>query len=483
MIARRGMTPWAILAAAGALGGCAVGPRLVTPHAPPAAAAPFRGADRADMIAPAPPPALWWRLYRDPVLDALVTEALTHNEDLKVAAANLAYAQALLEEAQAGRFPSTVLTAGGPTYGKSSLQNLEGAAAATGYSAGLTASYQVDLFGRIQRGIQASRANAEAAQGAEDVVRVTVAAQTAGAYADICAYGEQVDVARRSLALVQESYDLTVAQRDAGALSDFDVARQATLLAQAKAAIAPLEGQKRVAQFTLAALVGRTPGQLPAEATACHVPPALTAPLPAGDGAALLRRRPDLRQAERQVVAATARIGVAAADLYPTITVGGAVNNAASSVPGLGRSAGATYSVGPLLSWSFPNILTARARVKEAGAQASGALASFDGVVLQALSETEKALATYVAERDRRVALMEARTGADEALRLADIQFRSGAASQLDLILAETTAVSAAQAVAQSDQAVIQDQIGVFQALGGGWEGAAPVLTPAIPKR
>ncbi|MDB5483090.1 MAG: transporter [Caulobacteraceae bacterium] len=468
------------------LAGCAVGPRFVPPSTPPSAQGPFVSAGQPELAAQAPMPPLWWRLYDDTVLDSLVQQALTRNQDLKVAAANLAYAQALLEEARAGRFPSTDLTAGGPIYrkgftsGGGSLQAL-GGAASTAYSAGLTASYQVDLFGRIRRGIQAARANAEATQAAEDVVRVTVAGGTASAYAAICGLGEQIDVARRSLDLVQQTYDLTVTERDAGALSDFDLAREGVILAQAKAAIPPLEGQRRAALFTLAALIGRTPAQVPAEAATCRAPPRITQALPVGDGAALLKRRPDVREAERLLAAATFRIGVATADLYPTISIGGAVSNVATTVGGLGNTAAASYSIGPLLNWSFPNILVARARVHEAGAQASGALAFFDGVVLQALGDTEKALSTYGAELDHHVALADARRNADEALRLADVQFKAGAASFLDLITAEQTAVAADQAVAQSDQTISADQVAVFQALGGGWEGAPAVAAPRIP--
>ncbi len=462
------------------LGGCAVGPRFVPPSTPPSSQGKFVSADRPE-LAPAPLPPLWWRLYNDQVLDSLVQQALTYNEDLKVAAANLTYAQALLEEARAGKFPTTDLTAAGPGYGRSGLQVLANQAADTVYSAGFTASYQVDIFGRIRRGIQAARANGDAAQAAEDVVRVTVAAETASAYADICGFGEQLDVARRSVDLVQQAYDLTVTERDAGALSDFDLARQGVILAQAKAIIPPLEGQRRAALFTLAALIGRTPAQVPPQAAACRTPPRISQPLPVGDGAALLKRRPDVREAERNLAAETFRIGVAAADFYPTISIGGAVSNSGATVGGLGKTNGATYSVGPLLDWSFPNILVARAHVHEAGAQASGALASFDGVVLQALGDTEKALSAYGSELDHHVALAAAKKNADEALRLADVQFKAGAASFLDLITAEQTAVAADQAVAQSDQTISDDQVAVFQALGGGWEGAPAVAAPRIP--
>jgi NodT family efflux transporter outer membrane factor (OMF) lipoprotein len=476
--ARRAATP----ALALLLAGCAVGPRYVAPATPPSARGRFLSADKPDETAATAPPSRWWRLYQDPVLDSLVGEALTHNQDLRVAAANLALAQGLLQEARAGRFPTTNLTEGGPGFGRDDFPATLNAVASTTYTAGFTASYQVDLFGRIRRGIEAARANAQVLQAAEDAARVTVAAQTASAYANICGFGEQLDVAHKSVALVQQTYDLTLAQRDAGALSDFDVAREGVVLAQAKAAVPPLEGQRRAALFTLAVLIGKTPAQVPGDAAACRTPPRLTQPLPVGDGATLLRRRPDVRQAERQLAAATARIGVATADLYPTISLGGAIASGASTFGGLGSIANASYNIGPMANWTFPNILVARARVKQAGAQASGALASFDGTVLQALSDTETALSTYTTEIDHRLSLAEAGKTADDALRLADIQFQAGAASFLDLITAEQTAVAADQALAQSDQTLSSDQVAVFQALGGGWEDAPAVAAPKIPK-
>jgi NodT family efflux transporter outer membrane factor (OMF) lipoprotein len=463
------------------LAGCALGPRYVPPAPPPSAQGPFISAVERREVEVAPLPPRWWRLYQDPVLDALVGEALTHNDDLKVAAANLTLAQALVAEARAGRFPTTTLTDGGPGYGKDVFPTGTDAAPSTTYTASFTASYQVDLFGRIKRGIEAARANAEALRAAEDVARVTVAAETAGAYANICGFGEQLDVAHKSVDLVQQTYNLTVAERDAGALSDFDVAREGVILAQAKATVAALVGQRRAAIFTLDVLIGRTPARTPAEAVACRTPPKLARPLPVGDGTALLRRRPDVRQAERQLASFTAKVGVAAADLYPTISLGGAIATGANTFGGLGSISNASYNIGPMLNWTFPNILVARAHVREAGAQASGALASFDGTVLQALGDTETALSTYTTELDHHVSLAEAKRAADEALRLADVQFQAGAASFLDLITAEQTAVAADQAVAQSDQTISSDQVAVFQALGGGWEDAPPVTSPKIP--
>lgn len=475
----------ALLAFGGlALAGCAVGPNYGAPATPAPATGPFVSTAPSSSISQALPTD-WWRLYDDPILDRLVREALAENDDLKVAAANLSNAEALVTEARAGLFPSTQASAGA-TYGRSAtsedLAALTHSKAQAGwlYSTGFTAAYQVDLFGQVRRTIEAARANAQAQQAAEDAVRVTVAAETAAAYANVCGYAEQVTVARRSLRVVQDSYDITLRQRDAGALSDFDVQRQATLLEQARAAVPTLEGQRRAALFELTALLGRTPAEAPADAAACRTPPRLNQPLPVGDGAALLKRRPDVRQADRQLASATAKIGVAVANLYPSVNLGGAINAGAATPGTLFNYNSVSYSLGPLITWNFPNTLVALARIRQARAVASGSLASFDSTVVQALKETEQALTTYAAELERHSALAAAREHAEAAFRLARIQYEAGTASYLDLLTAETTLVIAEQAVAGSDQLISTDQVAVFQALGGGWEDAPKVVPPKV---
>jgi NodT family efflux transporter outer membrane factor (OMF) lipoprotein len=483
MSARHPIPGWISLAAAGlSLAGCAVGPNYKPPMTPPTAAGPFVSTAPSSAATQAVPTD-WWRLYNDPVLDRLVREALVENDDLKVAAANLANAQAMVSEARAGLFPSTDLSAGA-NYGKSSStsSSTSGNRAQPGwfYSTGFTAAYQIDLFGQIRRSIEAAKANAEAQEAAENAVRVTVAAETAAAYANVCGFAEQAAVARHSLQVVQENYDITVRQRDAGALSDFDVARQATLLEQARAAIPTFDGQRRAALFELTALLGKTPAEAPADAAACQTPPTLRQPLPVGDGAALLKRRPDVREADRQLASATAKIGVAVASLYPSVSLGGAINAGATTPGQLFHNSSISYSVGPLISWTFPNTLVALAQIREARATASGTLASFDSTVVQALKETEQALTTYAAELDRHAALSAARDRANEALRLANVQYQAGTASFLDLLTTETTVVVADQQLAASDQALSSDQVAVFQALGGGWQDAPAVVAPKV---
>jgi NodT family efflux transporter outer membrane factor (OMF) lipoprotein len=470
-----------LLVAGLALVACAVGPNYVPPQTSPTGAGAFVSA-MPEATANAPLPATWWRLYDDPVLDRLVGEALTENQDLKVAVANLAYAQAVLGEARAGLLPATNLAAGA-SYGRSASASANAVASprnAWSYDAGFNAAYQVDLFGRVRRTIEAAHASADQVQAAADAVRVTVAAQTAGAYANLCGYAEQTDVARRSLSLAQQTYDIILRQRDLGAASDFDLARAATALEQSRAAVPTLEGQRRVALFELAALLGKTPAEAPADAAACHVPPHISRPLPVGDGAALLRRRPDVRETERLMAADTARIGVAAADLYPAVSLGGAVASAANSLGGLSSPAAVTVNVGPMVSWSFPNIAVAMARVREARATTSGAIAGYHSTVLTALKETEQALSGCASEIERHKALGAARDHARVAFGLAEAQYNAGSISFLDRLTAQGVLLGAEQALAASDQALSADQVAVFQALGGGWEDAPAVVPPKV---
>jgi outer membrane protein TolC len=269
--------------------------------------------------------------------------------------------------------------------------------------------------------------------------------------------------------VISHEADITVKRHEAGANSDYDVARAQALVAQVRATIPGLEGQRRAALFELTAVLGRTPSQAPNDLTTCMGPPHLVALIPVGDGSELIKRRPDVRQADRRLAAATAKIGVATADLYPTIHLVGLYGGAAVQLSQLNTNEGRTWGVGPSISWTFPNMATPRARVRQAKAEQAAALASFDGVVLTALKETEQALALYSAALDNRQALGDAQEKVHTAFNIAHNQFIAGALSNLDLLTTEQSLVAVDAAVASSDAALVQDQIAVFKALGGGW--------------
>ena len=456
-----------------ALAACRTGPNYHRPALPTGTEAPLVSLNAAAET-PAPPPDAWWRLYDDSRLDALVQEALQANRTLAAADANFAAARAVLSAVHAERYPSTAAVAGG-LYGRDAttdeILELTGRPPQTTwlFEDIIQSAYELDLFGRVHRAIEAANANADAVAAVRDGVRVVVAAETARAYAAICALGEELDVANHSLAVVSREADITVKRHEAGANSDYDVARAQALVAQVRSTIPGLQGQRRAVFFELAAVLGRTPAQAPNDLTTCVTPPRLVALIPVGDGSELIKRRPDVRQADRRLAAATAEIGVATADLYPTIRLVGLYGGAAVQLSQLNTNVGRTWGVGPSISWTFPNMAAPRARVRQAKAEQAAALASFDAVVLGALKETEQALALYSAALDNRQALGDAQDQVHAAFGIAHDQFLAGSLSNLDLLTTEQSLVAVDAAVASSDAALVQDQIAVFKALGGGW--------------
>ena len=461
----------------GTVAGCRVGPNYHAPPPPRGAESPLVSLNGA-IETTAPLPDAWWRLYSDSLLDALVEEALEANRDLAAADANFAAARAVLSAAHANRYPSTEASAGG-LYGRDAVTDeileLSGHRPQTTwlFEDVFHASYEVDLFGRVHRVIEVANASADSLAAARDGVRVVVAAETARAYAAVCALGEELDVARRSLEVVAHQAEITARRHEAGANSEYDVKRAQALVAEARASIPTLEGERRAALFELTAVLGRTPAAAPRDVEGCRVPPHLVSLIPVGDGVALIRRRPDVRQAERQLAAATAEIGVRTADLYPTVRLTGLYGGAATELSQLTSNLGLVYGVGPSISWNFLNQAAARARVRQAKASQAAALARFDSVVLTALKETEQALSVYSAALDNRRSLADAQEKIHGSFDIASNELQAGSLSNLDLLTTEQTLIAVDAAAASADASVVQDQIALFKALGGGWREAS----------
>ena len=485
----------ASLLAALALSACAVGPNFLAPKAPPRASGKFDAAVRP-VFDQSDSPSTWWRLYDDPALDRLIAQAFAANTDLRVAVANLRRARAVLGEARAARLPSTDVSASGQyrRFGGTTSSGAtvgQGTTAGTNkpvttfesavYSVGIDASYEVDLFGRVTRLIQAARADADALAAVRDTTRITVAAETARAYADACSAARQTAVAKGSLDVQSRTFDLTERLYSAGRGTKLDVARARAQLETTRATVPGFVAARQGALYRLAVLTGNTPETVDAAAASCATAPLLTRPIPVGDGGAMLRRRPDIRDAERRLAAETARIGVATADLFPRISLGGGVSSSAFKVGDLGTKPSIAFNVGPLISWSFPNFAVARARIRQARASAEGALATFDGTVLSVLQETEEALANYAGETDRNAALRSARDLNREAVRIVRLRYTAGAQSFIDVLDAERSLADADAQLAQSDALLTTDQIAVFKALGGGWENVADPVAPPQP--
>ena len=461
------------------LAACAtVGPNYKVPEAAKVNAPTAQGAfieSATPAVSQAAVPEGWWKLYDDPVLNDLVQEALVANTDLRIAAANLARAHAVASEADdAGGFSVGASAAAihsresGEQYLLAEPLPVENLA-----DVGVKVSYQVDLVGRIKRASEAAHADAEASQAALDLARVSVAADVARAYVEACASGHELAVAQQTVDLQGKSLQVTGKLVTAGRGTSLDVTRAKAQLDLSRAALPTFESRRRAALYRLATLTGKTPAQFPQDVEACVSPPKLSQPLPVGDGAALLKRRPDVRQAERGLAGATARIGVATAALYPNVSFGLGAGST-GLLADIGTAPANRWGLSSLITWTLPGEGEhARIRATEAGADA--ALARFDGTVLNALRETETSLAVYAHELDRNAALKAARDEAATAEGQARTLYRAGKSPYLTGLDAQRTLASAEGALAASDSAVAADQVNLFLALGGGWENAPAV--------
>jgi len=453
--------------------GCTVGPDYVVPDRAfikgTGENGRFMSAAGQVGLAQAALPDDWWKLYDDPRLDGLIRAALAANTDLRAAEANLERSRALLQEARTLQEPSVVLN-GGLEYGQSAgeqyLQRVT-PPLAWDYDGGLSVGYDLDLFGRIKRGIEAASAGDEAVQAARDLVRVNVVAGTARAYDLVCGLGHQLVAARHSLEIQKQSLQLTVRLTQGGRATDLDVTRQRQLVSQLEGAIPALKAGQRNALFQLAVLTGRSPAAYDADLESCDTTPRLLSPLPVEDGAALMKRRPDIRRSERLLAAATAQIGVATAMLYPDIQLGISAGSIGGTKDFL-LSPTNFWDLGVVVNWQA-NQDAARAKIAAADAGAKTALAQFDGTVLGALREVETALNNYVHDLERERSALAARNqaqrAADEARRLE----LGGRANQLAVLDAQRTLASAELSLAQLQAGISDDQIAIFMALGGGW--------------
>jgi len=462
-----------------------VGPNYQLPPAAavnkPAAQGAFQQSRDAAAVSVEALPAHWWRLYRSAELDALVEQALTANTSLRAAEAHLRRATALQAEIDGERDPKFGAVAAVKRARESGEAFLlpERLPVVNEGELAIHASYQLDLWGQLKRGEEAAEANVEAVEAAKDVARVSVVAQTVQAYLQLCHAQAEKQVAVHALDVQQRSLGLSQRMLDAGRGSTSEVLRAQGQLEAQRASLPRFDAERDAAFYRLAALLGRAPQELPASAVTCTAPPQLDQALPVGDGAALLKRRPDLRQAERQVAVASARIGVATAALYPSISIGASAG--LIGIAGhLGEPATQSFGIGPLIQWHIPDA-GAKARIKMAEADEQAALAQFDGAVLNALAEAESALSRYRNDLQRQASLRAAR---DRAAALAAEQkrfFEEGRHPYAANLDAQRVLIGAESALAAADAEVAQDQVRVFLSLGGGWESAVPAT--AVAKR
>ncbi|WP_132385781.1 TolC family protein [Novosphingobium sp. PhB165] len=463
----------ASLGALALLGGCVAGPNYKPPENSAATTPGATGAfasGQGSYFSQDPLPDHWWRLYDDPRLNALVEQALEANTNLHAADANLRKADAVVRQYVGEKGLETTVQANGALERDYTLTsvgtNMPGVLT---YDLGLALSYPLDLNGKLKRAIESSLADREAVEAARDAVRISVAAATTKAYADVCAANYQEATVRKVIALQQQTLDATTRLKRGGRGTAFDTSRSRTAVESSKASLPGYAAKRKAALYLLATLLGKPPAEYPADVESCSALPTLRKPMPVGDGAAMIRRRPDIRQAERTIAGDTARIGVVTADLYPTVSIGGGIIND-GKLENIGTTHSFGFSFGPMLNWSFPNRPLVKARIDQANAQVDVDLAKFDSTVLDALRGTETALETYARDTDRAAALGSASRSAGVSQAQAAKLFRFGRSDILSLLTAQANLAATEVNHAAAEAALVDDQIAVFMALGGGWE-------------
>jgi len=408
----------------------------------------------------------WWRQLEDPVLEELETAALAANRDIGSALARFDQARAVFDENRRLRYPT--VTAGAYVDVREQAQPgfSDDPARITTYRAGLDASWELDLFGRVRSAIAAAAANAQGFDAALDSVRVSVAADVARNYFELRGIQQQLSVLERSLANQRETLRLTVVRRDAGIGEEQDVASASARVAAIESAVPLLRTALAVREHRLAVLTGRVPGQLTVN-LAPRAYPVLAKTLALGPPGELLGRRPDVRVAERRLAAAAAGEGVAAADLYPRITISGVLGLLAGRGSLFGSADSRLWAVTPALQWSAFDIGSARARLRGARATTREALAEYEKTMLLALEETETALVTYRQNQERLVKLTDEVRESTRAAGIARARYREGVSDFLSLLDAERTALQAEDSAAQAEAEVFTALVGLYRAVGG----------------
>lgn len=456
------------------LTGCmTVGPDYQAPVPEPVT---LRAADNP-AFSRASPVAAWWAQFNDPTLEELVQRALADNLDISIAMTRVSEARALFTERRLDQLPQ--VEAVGSYDRRRQPEVLVGGQRVTSEGAllGLDAAWELDFFGRQRRATEAARAVLDAEWENHADVQVIVAAEVAGTYFQLRGTQKRIALARQTLENLQQTQRLTEERWVLGAGSELDVQSSRARMKAIEADIPLLEASAAQAKHRLAVLLGQRPGALDALLQPREVPPYVRA-LPLGDPSGLLRRRPDVRAAERRLAAATANVGVATADLFPRISLNGFVGFLSLDGTGLLNSGSKAWSVTPTLSWAAFDLGSVRARLRATRAQAEGVAADYEKTVLLALEETENALVRYARQQQRLLLTAEQAMAARRAEFLAQARYQDGAEDFLALLDAQRNQLAADDALAVAEAAVNIDVVAVYKALGG-W-GQPATSTAAV---
>ena len=447
-----------------ALSACAVGPDYQTPKTEPAqiSADSLKGFDRAHFEG------IWWQQFDDPTLNALVSQSLAGNRELRVAFARLRAARAIRDDVSNDAMP-TITSRASSDLGKGQIPGqTEKRVNSERYDLGLDMAWEIDLFGRIQRQLEASDADEQAAAADLYQLQVTMIAELVDAYGELRGAQLRERIALDNLKNQQESKAITESLRDAGVGDELDVMRADARLAAVEASVPQLQAEQARERNRIATLLGQRPEQLSVDLSPAKLP-AIAKALNIGNPGDLLQRRPDIMSAERKLAAATARIGVAKADLFPRVSLSGFLGFTAGRGSQIGSAAANAWALGPRITWPAFDLGSVRARLRGADAQAEGALASYEQVLL-ALEESQNAFTDYGKRQQRLVSLIRQSESSRTAADLAAIRYREGTVDFLVLLDAQRERLAAEDSQAQAEVELYRGVVAIYKALGGGWQ-------------
>jgi multidrug efflux system outer membrane protein len=424
----------------------------------------------------------WWKLFDDKQLTALVDQTIQHNRDLETARANLHEARALYMEAGLNLFP-IISSHANYNEQKRSIGSLNNRAFVPRelklYNIGFDAFWEVDFFGRVRRNVEASSDEVEAQEASLRDLSVSLIAEVARNYFELRGLQNQLAVARKNAENQTQTLEITRTRLENGRGTELDTSRALAQLDSTRAIIPPLESAIFRAIHRLGVLTGQLPDALTKELEQPAPMPKIPELIQIGNPEELLRRRSDIRIAERTLAAATALVGVATADLFPRVTFVGTLSLEANTLSGLGAAGSDTYTVGPRISWAALDLGRVYARIKAADASAEASLAQYEQTVLNALEETENALVNYNRERARRALLTTAAKASERAHQLAHLRFQEGVTDFLTVLDTEQRLLQDQDRLAQSETATATALAALYKALGGGWESTVALERPA----
>lgn len=413
----------------------------------------------------------WWRTFKEPKLNQLISRALAANQDLKIATSRVAEAKAARTVARADFYPQ-VSAGGGASRSQSSEAAStfgEGGQTSNFFNLNLDASWEPDIFGATRRNVQAATADVQAATENARDVQVGLISEVAAAYLELRGFQARKSVAERNLKSQTETLELTRSRLDAGVANDLDVARAEAQTETTAATLPSIEASLRRTIYRLGVLLGGTPGSVVDELIGAKAQPVAPPAVPVGLPSDLVRRRPDVRRAERELAAATARIGVAVADLYPRFSLTARVGTSALEAEELFKGKGSLWSLGPSLNWPVFTAGKIRGNIAVQSARQEQAALGFEKSVYGALEDVEASLISFGQEQKRYASLTRSVNATRRASSLANDRYRAGLENFLTVLEADRQLLLAEEAQVISQTQVSLNLVRLYKALGGGW--------------